>query len=89
VLLLHLLEHGDVVGRDVGGRTVIQLAVDDWVLEKLMAFDADAPELEDQGDAEPEPDDEEDWLPVVLLEMVRPKVIRGRRALDVVFGPVD
>jgi hypothetical protein len=32
-LLHHILEHGDVVGRDVAGRTIIQLAVDDWVLE--------------------------------------------------------
>jgi hypothetical protein len=35
-LLHHLLEHGDVVGRDTVGRTIIQLAVDDRVLETLM-----------------------------------------------------
>jgi hypothetical protein len=31
-LLHHLLEHGDIVGRDTAGRTVNQLAVDDWTL---------------------------------------------------------
>ena len=32
-LLQHLLEHGDIVGRDTIGRTIIQLALDDWVLD--------------------------------------------------------
>ena len=71
-LLHHLLEHGDIVGRDTAGRTIIQLAVDDRVLETLMTFDADAAELE------PEPDDEEDGPPVVL-ELVRPKMVERRR----------
>ena len=44
-LMHHLLEHGDIVGRDAEGRTIIQLAVGDWALEKLMAFDPDAAEL--------------------------------------------
>ena len=73
-MLHHLLEHGDVAGRDIGGRTIIKLAVDDWVLEKLMTFDADAAELE------PEPDDEEDGPPVVV-DLVRPNVVRRSRAL--------
>ena len=73
-LLHHLLEHGDVVGRYTAGRTIIQLAVDDRVLETLMTFDADAAELE------PEPDDEEDGPPVVL-EFVGPKMLERRRAL--------
>ena len=80
VLLHHLLEQGDIVGEDAAGRTIIQLAVDEWVLDKLMVSDAEAAELEDAGDAEPDADDEEDWLPVILLETVRPKVIRRRRA---------
>ena len=29
-LLHHLLDHGDIVGRDTAGRTVIQLAVDEF-----------------------------------------------------------
>ena len=49
VLLPHLLEHGDIVGRDRAGRTIIQLTVDGWVLDKLMGFDADAAEREDGG----------------------------------------
>jgi hypothetical protein len=70
-LLHHLLEHGDVVGRDTAGQTIIQLAVDDRVLETLMTFDAEA------ADLEPEPDDEEDSPPVVV-ELVRPKMVEKR-----------
>jgi hypothetical protein len=72
-LLHHLLEHGDVVGRGTAGQTIIQLAVDDWVLDKLMTFDAEAAELE------PEPDDEEDG-PAVVVDLVRPKMVERRRA---------
>jgi hypothetical protein len=75
VLLHHVLEHGDVVGRDTAGRTIIQLAVDDRVLETLMTFDAEAAELE------PEADDEEDGPPVVL-DLLRPKVPERRRAVS-------
>jgi hypothetical protein len=78
-LLHHLLEHGDIVGSDPAGGTVIQLAVDEWVYEKLITFDAEATELEDGGDVEADNDAEEDCLPV-LLDLVRPKVIRRRRA---------
>ena len=38
------------------GRAIIQLAVDDWVLDKLLAFDAEAAELEEEGDDEPDAD---------------------------------
>jgi hypothetical protein len=89
VLLHHLLEHGDVVGSDPAGRIVIQLAVDEWVYEKLMTFEAEAADLEDGGEVEPDDDVEEDWVPVVLLDMVRPKIIRRRRASALAFGPVD
>jgi hypothetical protein len=58
------------------------------VLEKLMGFDADAAELEDGGDGEPDDDAEEDWRPVVLLDVTRPKVIRPRRSLALVPGAV-
>ena len=54
------------------GRIIIQLAVDDRVLEKLLTFDAEAAGLE------PEPDAEEDGPPVAV-DLVRPKVIRCRR----------
>ena len=73
-LLHHLLEHGDIVGRDTVGRTIVQLAMDDWTFEKLMTFDASVADLEQ------EPDDEEDGPPTVI-ELLRPKVIRRRRAL--------
>ena len=73
-LLHHLLEHGDIVGRDAAGRTIVQLAVDDRVFETLMTFDAEAAELE------PEADDEEDGPPVVL-DFLPPKVVERRRAL--------
>ena len=43
LLLHHLLEHGDVVGKDDAGRTMILLAVDERVLEKLMTFEAEQP----------------------------------------------
>jgi len=76
-LLHHILEHGDIVGRDAAGRTIIQLAVDDWALEQLMAFDPGAVELEGGGDDEPDAEEEEDGPPVVV-ELVPPKVI-GRR----------
>jgi hypothetical protein len=59
-LLHHVLEDGDVVGRDAMGRTVIQLAADDWASEKLMTFNADRAELKDGGDHEPDADQEQD-----------------------------
>ena len=77
------------MGKNATGRTIVQLALDDGVLEKLMGFDADAAELEDGGDAEPDDDAEDDWLPVVLLDLTRPKVIRARRPLALVRGAVD
>jgi hypothetical protein len=86
-LLHHLLAHGDIVGRDAIGRTVVQLAVDDWALEKLLTFDAEATDLEDGGDDEPDADDEEDGPPVVV-ELVRPTVIGRRRATCQVSGEV-
>jgi hypothetical protein len=79
-LLHHLLEHGDIVGRDAAGRTIVQLAVDDRVLERLLIFDADVAELE------PEPDEEEDGSPVVV-ELVRPKIVERRRVVP--FRRVD
>ena len=85
-LLHHLLEHGDVVGVDSAGRMIIELAVDGWVLEKLMTFDADAAELEGGGDDEPDADNEEDGPPVVV-DFMRPKRVAPRRGLG--SGRVD
>ena len=83
-MLHHLLEQGDVVGRDSVGRTIIQLAVDDHTLDTLLSFDAN--DLEDQGDDEPDADDEGDGAPVVL-ELARLKVIRRRRAMAPAVAP--
>jgi uncharacterized protein (DUF1786 family) len=74
-LLHHLLEHRDIVGRDTAGRTIIQLAIDDRVLETLITFDAESAELE------AEPDDEEDGSPVVV-ELLQPKIVERRRAVS-------
>ena len=68
------------MGRDPAGRTIIQLSVNDYVLETLMTFDADATDLE------PEPDEEADGSPVVV-ELVRPKMVERRRVIP--FRPVD
>jgi hypothetical protein len=76
-LLHHILEQGDVVRRDCAGRTILQLAVDDWMLDRLMAFDADATELED-ADTEPEPD-EVDSCPVLQFDLVPPKQMKQPR----------
>jgi hypothetical protein len=80
-LLHHLLEHADVVGKDTAGRTIIQLAMDDWVLERVLAFDAEAADLEGGGEDEPDADDEEDGSPVVI-DPLRPKVVERRRAVS-------
>jgi hypothetical protein len=85
-LLHQVLERGDIVGRDAAGQTIIQLSVPDYVLERLMTFDAEAAELEDGGDDEPGADDEEDGPPVVV-DLVRPKVVQRRRVLG--SGSVD
>jgi hypothetical protein len=74
------------VGSDTAGRTVIQLLVDDWVLDKLMTFDVEAAEFEGGGDDESDADDEEDRPPVVV-DLVRAKVVR--RVQVRAFGQVD
>jgi hypothetical protein len=66
------------VRKDTAGRTIIQLAVNDWALDRLLSFDAESAELEDGGDSEPDDDAEEDGPPVVI-DLVRPKVIGGGR----------
>jgi hypothetical protein len=66
-LLHHLLEQGDIVGRDAAGRTIIQLSVNDYVLETLLTFDAEP------ADLEPQADDKEDGPPV-LIELAQPRI---------------
>jgi hypothetical protein len=67
-LLRFMLAHGDIVGTDHAGRTILQLAVDPWTLDQLAAFDAGSEDLED-ADAEPEPDQEMDSAPIMLDEV--------------------
>jgi hypothetical protein len=47
-VLRQILETGDVLGKDASGRVVITLAVDEWLLDKLVAFDAEAEDLENE-----------------------------------------
>jgi hypothetical protein len=70
-LMRFMLAHGDIVGTDDAGRTILQLAVDQWTLDQLCAFDAGAEDLED-ADAELDPDREIDTAPV-MLDAVRAK----------------
>ena len=41
------------------------------------------------GDAEPDAEDEADGPPVMLRELVLPKIIKRRRLLALVPGPAD
>jgi hypothetical protein len=72
-LLNRVLKEGDIVGADDTGRTALLLMIDPWTLDRLLAFDADAADLED-ADGEPEPDDETDG-PATVLDFVPPKRI--------------
>jgi hypothetical protein len=53
-ILAGILATGDVLGRDASGRTVLAVAVDDWLLDEMARFGS---ELEDM---EPEPDEDDD-----------------------------
>lgn len=55
-ILGQILSTGDVLGRDEAGRTVLAVAVEDWLFDALAAFDADLEDLE------PEPDEEDDLV---------------------------
>jgi hypothetical protein len=70
-LLNCVLRDGDIVGSDDAGRTALLLLVDPWTLHQLLAFDAEATDLEDT-DGEAEPDDEVDGPPTVV-DFVPPK----------------
>jgi hypothetical protein len=77
--LLHcLLRDGDIVGIDDAGRTALLLLVDPWTLDRLLAFDAEATDLEDT-DGESEPDDEIDGPAAVLDFVPSKRIIRSSR----------
>jgi hypothetical protein len=63
-LLRAILDHGDVMGTDMNGRTVLALAVDDWTLDRLATFDAATTDDEDDGAGEPDGVVEIGWQPV-------------------------
>jgi hypothetical protein len=70
--LLHcVLRDGDVVGTDDAGRSALLPMVDPWTFDRLLAFDADATDLEDT-DGESEPDEEVDG-PATAVDIVPPK----------------
>ena len=78
-LLNCVLRDGDIVATDDAGRVALLLLIDPWTLDRLLAFDADAADLEDNGDledtdAEPEADEEIDG-PATVLDFVPPKRI--------------
>lgn len=52
--IMRILATGDVIGRDEHGRTVLAVAVDNWLFDELAAFGAD---LEDR-DGDPDEDDD-------------------------------
>ena len=52
-----------MIGADAAGRTIIQLAVDDWAFDQLLQFDAGGEDLEDSGDREPDDQLEPDEQP--------------------------
>ena len=82
-LLNCVLRDGDILGTDNAGRTALLLILDPWTLHRLLAFDADAADLEDT-DGEPEPDQEFDG-PAAVLDFVPPKrVVRASRVAQVV-----
>jgi hypothetical protein len=53
-VLSGILATGDVLGRDERNRTIVAVAVENWLFDELTAFGT---ELED---LEPEPDEEDD-----------------------------
>lgn len=49
LLLRHLLQQVIVVRRDTAGRMVVQFAIEEWALERLMAFRAGAARRDQSG----------------------------------------
>ena len=60
-VVANILASGDAIGCDRRGRTILAVAVDDWLLDGLAAFDADREDLEEEEPIE-EDDPAEDEL---------------------------
>jgi hypothetical protein len=72
-----VLRNGDIVATDDAGRAALLLLIDSWTLDRLLAFDADPADLEDNGDledtdGEPEPDEEIEG-PATVVDIVPPR----------------
>jgi hypothetical protein len=59
---------------------MITFAIEDWLLERLLTFNAGTEDFEEGSDGEPDADAEEDGPPVVV-DFVRPKIVERRQAL--------
>jgi hypothetical protein len=55
-VLSQILATGDVVGRDGSGRTILAVAVDDWLFDALAAFESDLEDFEPEALEGDEPD---------------------------------
>jgi hypothetical protein len=53
-ILANPLATGDVLGRDEGGRTILAVAINDWLFDELAVFGTGLEDLK------PEPDEEDD-----------------------------
>ena len=58
-ILAQILGTGDVLGRDEAGRTVLAVAVEDWLFDELAAPDAALEDPEPELDEEDDPPEDE------------------------------
>jgi hypothetical protein len=65
-ILAQILATGDVLGRDEVGRTVLAVAVEDWLFDELAALDADLADLEPEPDEEDDPPEAAEGAPLYL-----------------------
>ncbi len=59
-VLAQVVRTGDVLGPAGPGRTLLAVAVDDWVIDELAALGAAAEDLEPELDGEDGDDDDEE-----------------------------
>lgn len=53
-VLANILAHGDVLGRDEEGRTVLAVAVEDWLFDHLAALGVEDEDRDEAEELEPE-----------------------------------
>ena len=59
-VLERILATGDVIGRDEHGRTVLAVAVDNWLFDALAAFGSDLEDRELDLDEDDDPAEDEE-----------------------------